>query len=127
MSHRIPRSKQVDNYIRKLDPKQKKIVQNLRELILETLPEVQEEYKWNTPYYQPVCYIASHGDHVNLGFCFGGLLPKSKTMKGEGKLMRHIKIKKLSDIKKRDFAKLMRESLLLFDQTRDDKVKKKKI
>jgi hypothetical protein len=111
--------KQVDKFVKKLAPPQKRIVSKLRELILTNLPDVKEEYKWNVPYYSPVCYIAVHPHHVNLGFCFGSLLPHKfgYRMEGKGKYMRHVKIKKLADIKKQPLTKLMHEAMTVFTQS----------
>ena len=48
-SIKLPESKQVDEYIRKLDPEVAKIVQTLRNIILSVDKEIGERIKWNNP------------------------------------------------------------------------------
>jgi hypothetical protein len=46
-----------------------------------------------------ICYIGVIKDHVNLGFIRGSELPDpQRILEGTGKLMRHIKIRNLSDL-----------------------------
>ena len=45
------------------------------------------------------CYIAVHGDHVNLGFNYGAELPDPEgLLEGPGKLMRHARITTPEDL-----------------------------
>ena len=100
----------VDNYTNKLKSPQKEIVEELRKLILKTLPDADEEFKWSQPCYT-FGYIAALKDHVNLGFWFGAKMnDDKKLLEGTGKNLRHIKIRSLKDIKSDYFAKLMNES-----------------
>ncbi len=46
-----------------------------------------------------ICYIGVIKDHVNLGFLHGGeLTDPERILEGSGKQMRHIKIRKTSDL-----------------------------
>jgi hypothetical protein len=45
------------------------------------------------------CYIALHGDHVNLGFNQGAELPDPEgLLEGPGKMLRHTKIAQSKDL-----------------------------
>jgi hypothetical protein len=47
------------------------------------------------------CYIAPHGEHVNLGFNYGAVLPDPDgLLEGTGKTFRHVKVRSLSDAKR---------------------------
>jgi hypothetical protein len=81
-----------------------------REIIHEVMPDVVEVVwkqqriagygvgpKKMTEHF---CYIAPQKQYVNLGFYYGTLLPDAGSlMEGSGKLLRHIKIRKLDDLK----------------------------
>jgi hypothetical protein len=55
-----------------------------------------------------ICYIASQKGYVNFGFFFGAGLPDPEhLLAGEGKRMRHVKIRSLEDAKNRAFGKLI--------------------
>jgi hypothetical protein len=57
-------------------------------------------------------YISFHTSHVNLGFYFGATLPdKDGLLKGEGKRMRHIKIRCREDIQRRPFQRHVKAAL----------------
>src|SRR5215471_10604099 len=46
-----------------------------------------------------ICYIGVMKDHINLGFIHGSeLADPQRILEGEGKQMRHIKIRKTSDL-----------------------------
>jgi hypothetical protein len=79
----------VDAFARTLPQRKRKIVERLRSIILKTLP-VKEEWKWGAPFSAPLCYIGVQRDRVNLGFCFGSLIPNAKKyMEGTGNYMMH--------------------------------------
>ena len=70
----------VDEYIKKQKSPQKEICQKLRELVLKTVPDINEEMRVGVPCYghtkEDICgkyYIAALKDHVNLGFSLKGL------------------------------------------------------
>ena len=101
--------KKVDEYIEKQKSPQKEICQKLRKIVLKTLPDIKEELKWGTPWYEGKYYIVAFKDHVNMGFTIGGLSKKSeKLLEGTGEYMRHIKIYSLKDIDKKKIIKLMK-------------------
>jgi len=57
-------------------------------------------------------YISFHSAHVNLGFYRGAGLPDpAGLLVGDGKQMRHIKVRSASDVKMAAFQKLIRAAL----------------
>ena len=66
----------VEAYIAKQKSPQKEICQTLRQIILKTFPETEEEMKMGVPWYGGRCYIVALKDHVNLGVCIEGLTEK---------------------------------------------------
>jgi hypothetical protein len=119
--------KSITEYLKKLEPEQKKIVNQLRSIILRTLPHLKEEYKWRVPFYHPVAYINAVKDHVNLGFLYGAILTDpNELLSGTGKNLRHYKIKEVKDLKKRQIAAWLHESWELHEQISQEKRRRKK-
>jgi len=58
----------VNKYTEKQKSPQKEIIQELRKIILETFPDINEEMKLGVPWYEGKYYIVALKDHVNLGF-----------------------------------------------------------
>jgi hypothetical protein len=100
--------KKIENYLSKLPSPQKEICSRLRELILRTFPGIKEEFKWGVPVFGGRYYIGALRDHVNLGFSINGLSQDQlKLFEGNGKTMRHIKIRQLTDIEEMKIIKLL--------------------
>ena len=58
-----------------------------------------------------ICYIAPQKKYVNLGFFFGAHLPDLQhLLVGEGKRMRHIKVRSVADASNPALEKLMKEA-----------------
>jgi hypothetical protein len=111
--------KEVDHYIEDLPENIQKITDALRKIILDSSPNLLEEYKWSMPNYSYnglVCYLQASKKHVNLGFHKGNELIESDTdtrLQGTGKTMRHIKIMKMEEIQPEAFAALIQEAVTL--------------
>ncbi|TFG20605.1 MAG: DUF1801 domain-containing protein [Promethearchaeota archaeon] len=99
----------VEDYIEKQPSPQKEICWKLREIILNTLPNTNEEMKWGTPVYcGHKIYIGSFKEQVNLGFEVKNLTEEEiKLLEGTGKTMRHIKIHSLEEIDKEKIVKFI--------------------
>lgn len=92
--------RKILDYINKQKSPQKEICLKLRSIILKTLPKTKEEMKWGAIVYDGGRYyigVVKYG--VNLGFSVNGLdKDEIKQFEGNGKTMRHIKVKSLDDI-----------------------------
>ena len=106
----------VDEYIKKQKSPQKEICQKLREIILKTVPDINEEMRVGVPCYghtkEDICgkyYIAALKDHVNLGFSLKGLSnDEIKLFEGTGKTMKHIKVYSLKEMDEKKIIKLIK-------------------
>jgi hypothetical protein len=68
----------VDTYVGQLDGWQRDAVVRLRELIHEAVPDIGEDWKWDTPVFVRggnVCAIGVFQDHVKVNFFKGASLP----------------------------------------------------
>jgi hypothetical protein len=60
----------------------------------------------------PVAYVYSAPDHVQFGFFRGSALSDPNgLLKGEGKFVRHIKVRKRSDIDQTAFETILRQAV----------------
>lgn len=111
--------KEVDQYIANLPDDIQAITDSLRGIILNVSPELEEEYKWSMPNYSYkglACYLQASKKHVNLGFQKGNELEEKdihNLLQGTGKTMRHIRIKKMEDIKPEVFTSLIQAAMEL--------------
>jgi hypothetical protein len=101
--------RKVTEYIGKQESPQKGICRKLRKIILRTFPKIKEEMKMGVPWYEGKFYIVALRDHVNMGFCIGGLSKEElKNFEGAGKLMRHLKFFSLKDVDEKRIVKLLK-------------------
>lgn len=102
--------RKVFDYIDKQKPPQKEICLGLRKIIFKLYPKIKEEMKWGAIVYDSgKYYIAAVKYGVNLGFAVNGLTGEEiKQFKGNGKTMRHIKIKTLSEIDEQQLTGLIK-------------------
>lgn len=109
----------VEEFIRNASPTVRPLLQDLRELVREELPDAREEIKWGRPVYSLnhiVCYLAAAGDHANLGFYRGIELDDPKgLLQGEGKKLRHIKVYSTEEIRRRWYGTLLKQAAKLDD------------
>jgi hypothetical protein len=108
-------SKEVSEYIENAPIEQKEIMKRLREIIFHAVPEVIEELKWNRPVYKyrkDIAYILVNKSHVNFGFSkFEKIKNPTALLEGNGKTMRHVKIRSLSDINDSLFKEWLRDQI----------------
>jgi hypothetical protein len=99
---------QVNEYINTAPDEQKEIMNLVRSLIHESVINTVEEFKWSRPVFKAkkdFAYMQATKNHVTLGFMnFEKIIDAEKKLEGTGKDMRHIKIKKVSDINKAELA-----------------------
>ena len=100
----------VEEYIKKQKSPQKEICTNLRDIIFEIFPQIEEEMKWGVPTYNGgLFYIVALKSHVNLGFSIERLSKEEiSSFDGGGKTMRHIKIKSVEEIDKKRIESLLK-------------------
>jgi len=95
-------NEEVTRYIAEAPGEQRAILEVLRKLLHETVPEAKEEFKWSRPVYrtrQDFAYFKAAKTHVTLGFNKASLLKDpGGRLEGTGKDMRHIKLRTLADV-----------------------------
>ena len=100
----IKTNPQVSDYISSAPEEQKKIMEVLRQLVHESVPNATENFKWSRPVFSAAkdfAYLKTAKSYVTLGFfSFDKLEDKNNLLEGTGKDMRHIKIRKAVDIDK---------------------------
>lgn len=95
--------KSCDNWFATIPDTQRPILDRLRSLIFDVVPDAVEELKWSRPCYSSkhglFCYLHSTKKHATLGFQNGASLsdPK-KQLEGDGKDMRHLKLRSIDDV-----------------------------
>lgn len=89
----------VSQYIQKQPHNHQLILEQLRELLLQTFPNISEGFQWGVPIYDGGrFYLASLKNQVNLGVSIIGLEKEEiARFEGGGKTARHIKIFGLLD------------------------------
>jgi hypothetical protein len=80
-------SQKIDNQIKELTDWRGKLLARLRKLILETAPEIAEDWKWDTAVWACKGNVVAGGifkDHVKLNFFKGASLPDPKKLFNAG-------------------------------------------
>ncbi len=105
---------EIDSYIESVDDNLKPIVIKLRGIIKSISEELREEIKWNVPTYsinKNICSIMAHKKHVNLQIFRGTEVKNSEILEGTGKAMRHLKYKKLDDVKTNIVKEIVKQAI----------------
>jgi hypothetical protein len=93
---------QVTNYIESATEEQKAIMEVLRQLIHQEVRSVREDFKWSRPVFstdKDIAYFKTAKAYVTFGFMQAEKIKEGlHFLEGTGKDMRHIKIKKVSEI-----------------------------
>ena len=107
----------IGEYLAKFEPEPGVLAKEVRQVIIETLPELDEVVKWGHLVYEgdrKICSIMVHKKHVNLQIWRGSEIEDPENiLEGEGKSMRHVKVHSLEEIKKDYFKILLRHALEL--------------
>ena len=104
-----------DDYLRDQNPSNQAIIRALRRLVKRVAPGLSEAVKWGNGCWissiRPVAYVYSATDHVQFGFFNGSSLKDPRgLLEGQGKYVRHTKVRDPSEIDERAFAALLRQA-----------------
>ena len=101
--------KEVTEYIAKQKSPQKEIIQKVRKIFKNTLPNCEEKMRWGViTFGSGKFYIAAMKNRVHVGFAITGLNKDEISLfEGSGKTMRHIKIPTLEDIDQKKLVRLI--------------------
>lgn len=91
------------------------VIRKVRAFVKRSVPELQESVKWGNGCWligkEPVAYVYAAPDHTQFGFVMGSTLKDPEgLLQGEGRFVRHIKLRKPSDVDERAFAPLLKQA-----------------
>jgi hypothetical protein len=104
-----------DEYLADQTPANRTVIRALRAFVKKVTPKLEESVKWGNGCWirgkAPIAYVYSAPDHVQFGFFRGATLkdPK-KLLVGAGQFVRHIKVRKRSDIDEKAFVTLLSQA-----------------
>lgn len=108
---------QIQTFMERHPAEQRMLMEQLRHLILEAAPRIEECIKWKIPFYSChglLCYLNPQANGVVLGFCRGALLSnKQALLTGSGKEVRLLKIYSGSPLPITEIRQLLQEAILL--------------
>jgi len=108
------KGRDVEGYLASIDKDKLPIVQDLRKLIREAIPESHETIKWGTLMFEKEKIIGAimvHKEKVNLQLWRGAeLADKHNMLEGDTRIMRHVSFAKRSDIKKVPVKALLKQA-----------------
>ena len=111
------KAKTADAYEEELSPSERAVVRALRVFVKKHAPHLREEMKWGGVGFMGnwvVCYCHALGTHVDFGFFKGvELKDPAKILGGEGKYIRHVKVRTPADIREKEFAALLKQAVAL--------------
>jgi hypothetical protein len=111
-------AEQIDGYINSYAPELQVIIRTLREIAIRSMPDAYEMiyhaalgYSFSTSPFDRICYIAPQKNYANLGFFFGAHLDDPHhLLVGDGKRMRHIKVRSREDASNPALEQLLMEA-----------------
>ncbi len=113
----------VDDYVSKVIPWQRAVIDKLRKMIRATTPHAAESIKWGQPVYEhkgPFAYIKAYADGVNFGFWRGAELTDGKRLlQGAGERMRHVKITETQVLDEVALSAFVKQAFALNDKKGD--------
>ena len=104
-----------DEYFAEQSPKNRSIIRRLRAFVKRVAPGLEETVKWGNGCWVkgklPVSYVYSAPDYVQFGFFRGSSLKDPRgLLEGNGQYVRHVKVRKTSDIDEGAFKALLRQA-----------------
>jgi hypothetical protein len=104
------------DYLKDQPPKNQSIIRALRRFVKRAEPGLNETVKWGNGCWVgadgPIAYVYSDTDHVQFGFIGGSTLDDpERLLQGKGAYVRHVKVRKPSEIDDRAFAALLLQAV----------------
>jgi len=115
--HVMSQEKNVDAYVRSVEPGKRALVQSLRGLVKRRAPHLVEVMKWGNVCWigkSNVCLIHVEDDHLDFAFFMGvSLADPAGVLSGKGKFLRMVKVRKATDIRPRLLAAVIASAIAL--------------
>jgi len=113
----MTKEKNVETYVRSIEPRKRALVQTLRRLVKRRAPHLIEVMKWGNVCWLGagnVCLIHVEDDHLDFGFFRGASIPDpARVLVGKGKFLRMVKVRRAADIQPRALAGIIRSAVAL--------------
>jgi hypothetical protein len=109
-------AKTVDGYIADLPTDQAEIAREVIALVNEAAPAAKLSIKWAQPVWEsngPLAYLKAFRSHVNFGFWRGFQVDTDGTLESTGSVMKHVKLRRLSDIDRARLQGMVRRAVEL--------------
>ena len=110
----------VEEFFAGYPPEVRAISRKLRAMLWDTMPQAAEllhasqnhvGYSLSEAARETICYICPMKDYVRLGFMYGGYLPDpTQVLEGEGKRLRHVKVRTPQGADDAALARLVEEA-----------------
>jgi hypothetical protein len=104
----MSKEKNVEAYVRSLEPRHRTLVQTLRRLVASEAPHLAEVMKWGNVCWVGrgnVCLVHVADDHLDFGFFRGASISDPDgILVGNGKFLRMVKVRRAADIRPRPLA-----------------------
>jgi hypothetical protein len=102
-------------YVKDENPALRKIVHQLRALVVGIAPGTEETINaWGVPTFElaaPFCFYMVGKNHVTFGFHFGtSLKDPHGLLEGTGKNLRHVKLRSVEDLQQKGLRELVLEA-----------------
>ena len=112
---KMKRYANFDEYFVDQSPKNRSFIRALRTFVKRVEPELRESVKWGNGCWLkgkvPISYVYSAPDHVQFGFVRGSALKDPRgLLEGNGQYVRHVKVRKSSDIDEDVFKAFLRQA-----------------
>jgi hypothetical protein len=115
--HMMSKEKNVETYVRSIEPGKRALVQSLRRLVKAQAPHLVEVMKWGNVCWVGagnVCLIHVADDHLDFGFFTGASLPDpAGILVGNGQYLRMVKVRKAADARHRALAGIIASAVAL--------------
>ena len=112
----------IEDYAKKLNGWQQKMVLELVGLIREVAPKATGSIKWAQPVFEhqgPFAFIKPAKAHVTFGFWRGAALTDADGLLTGGDRMKHLKIASGDAVPRKELTKLIREAIRLNEREGD--------
>lgn len=110
----------VEEYISQLPRSHRENAIMLRNIVLQSSPEIKESFKYSCPFYdckKNLCYFYLSKDRLILGFVQGEKLSLSNSLLvGKQKHVRHVFIEKIDENFENKLRYLLQEAILLNEE-----------
>lgn len=108
----MKQSEKVTEYINKNSIEQILILETLRQLIHEAIPDTTENLKWGIPVFSKTkvfTYLRCSKNHIALGiYNIDRINDKDGLLEGTGKTMKHLKFKSVEEVNSELISKWLR-------------------